>query len=251
MPDIQRFLSAVVLGVVVATAIGSSAVAQTLPPSGTTTLDVAGSVSITSRTGTETVSLSGTATIVNAGPHDKSGVDADAAELTSLSLAGNSVTGPVTVTESTARVSDGEIRSIGGDSFPATSYFNVYAIVTVPAAPSPSITLYNDVPLVMTDSSVGTWPPQLETFSATPSPSILLEPSIQNPAQIRVTSATFSLAGVPVGGVSRLAEPVEREHRVEETTFNDHAVGVMVVLGLLAIAGAAGNYARARLRSSP
>jgi hypothetical protein len=230
----------------------SSGVAHALPPAETDTVDVSGQVSITSRTGQESIALTGTATVQLAAPHTKGSVEANDAEITAISLSGNSITGPVTVTESPSSVSNGEIRSISDGSFPATSYFNVYAVMVVPASPSPSITLHNDVPIVMSVAALYGWPPSSATYTATPSPCVLLQPSISNPAQICVTGASFTLSSPnAVGGLTELASmPVDEGERVDNTTGNDHVVGAAVVLALLATGGLAAGYARRKLRSN-
>lgn len=238
----------VLMGAFVAVLLGAlaaSSVAHALPPAGTDTLDVTGQVSITGRTGQETITLNGTATIQLAAPHSKGSVDANDAEITALSLTGTSVTGPVTVTESPSLVSNGEIRSISDGSFPATSFFNVYAIVTIPASPNPSVTLYNSIPLVLNNPSLSTWPPYNAAYAANPSPCILLQPSIQNPAQVCISSATFTLSAAGVGGLTELPQATEVSERF---IGSDHALGVVVVLALFAAFGVMAKYARSRLR---
>lgn len=245
-----RFLSPALLASALLAAFALSGVAHALPPAGSDTVNVTGSVSVTSRTGSETVPLTGTATIQLAAPHSKGSVDANVAEITALSLSGISVTGPVTVTESPSHVSDGEIRSISGSSFPATSFFNVYAMVTVPASPNPTITLHNEVPLMFNNPALAGWPMYNATYSATPSPCVLLEPSIYNPAQICISGGTMTLTGAGVGGITELASmPVDEGERVDNTTGNDHVVGIAVVLALFAAFGVVANFARAKLRS--
>jgi hypothetical protein len=220
-----------------------------MPPAGSVTVDVTGQVSITGRTGQETVALTGTATVQLAAPHVKGSVEANNATLTALSLSGNSVTGPVTVAKSASPASTGELRAISGNLFPAASFFDVYADVTVPAAPNPSITLHNNTPLHFTNGNLQSWPPNNVMYSASPNPCILLQPSIQNPAQICITSASMTLDVAGVGGTSQLTSVKQDTARVEETTFNDHAVGTLIVLALVGTFGIVANYARARFRS--
>jgi hypothetical protein len=228
----------------------SSGVAHALPPAETDTVDVSGYVSITSRTGQESIALTGTATVQLAVPHVKGSVQANDAEITALNLSGNSITGPVTVTESPSWVSNGEIRSISDGSFPATSYFNVYAVMVVPASPSPSITLHNEVPIVMSMAVLYGWPPFSATYTATPNPCVLLQPSISNPAQICVTGASFTLTEPGVGGVTELAEPVEEHEAVDTGGAGQHGVGIAIGLVLFATVGLVAGYARRRLRSN-
>lgn len=223
--------------------------AHALPPAGTETLTATGSVSITGRTGNETIAITGTVTIQRATPHMKGSVQASNAEITAMSLAGTSVTGPVTMSESPSQTSNGELRAIMGNDLPATSFFNVYAVVTIPASPNPSITLHNNVPIVFNNPHISNWPPYNTVYTASPASPILLEPSIQNPAQVKIVSATITVTSPGVGGVSQLAAPIDEDERAEETTGNDHAVGIGVVLALVGAFGVMANYARARLRS--
>jgi hypothetical protein len=214
-------------------------------------VDVNGQMSITSRTGTETILLTGTATIQRAAPHMKGSVEAIEAEITALSLTGNSVTGPVTVTESPSLASNGEIRSLSDGSFPATSFFNVYAVVVVPASPSPSITLHNenDAPLMFSNQSLNGWPPYNASYTAAPSPCILLQPSISNPAQICVTGGIITLGTPGVGGMTELAG-IDQEHDVVDSAgAAQRGFGIALGLLLFAATGLAGWYARGKLRS--
>jgi hypothetical protein len=229
-------------------AFAASGVAYALPPAGTDTLNVTGQVSITSRTGQETIALSGTATVLRAAPHSKVSVDAIDAEITSMSLTGTSVTGNVTVAKSASPASNGEIRSLSGSSFPASSFFDVYATVTVPASPNPSVTLHNDTALHVNNPSLVTWPPYNAAYVASPISCILLQPSIQNPAQICISSATFALSAPGVGGLTELPALLEEGERVKSTTPNDHLAGIGVVLVLFVTSGIIANFARTKLR---
>ncbi len=249
MSRTNRLFASALLVAALFVAFASNGVAFALPPAGSSTVDITGQVSITGRTGQETIALNGTATIQRAAPHLKGSVDAIDAEITALSLSGNSVTGPVTVTESAPYVSNGEIRSVSGSSFPATSFFQVYVVVTIPASPNPTVTLHNDVPLIFNNPSLVGWPMYNATYSASPSPCVLLQPSIYNPAQVCISSATFTLNAAGVGGITQLTAAVDEGERVEDTTGNDHAVGVAVVLALFATFGVIANYVRQRLRS--
>ena len=131
--------------------------AYALPPAGTDVLDVVGQVSVVSLLGTETISLAGTMTIVRGDPQLDGGGEVVSAEIVSLSLAGESVTGPVTVSESPTFASSGEIRSLQPppDQFPASSFFDVFIEVAVPASPSPTVTLHNEAPLHIVPMSGG------------------------------------------------------------------------------------------------
>ena len=241
----SRFLPPAMLASALLVALSLSGVAHALPPAGSDTVAVTGQISITSRTGQETVLLSGTATIQLAAPHAKGSVDANYAEITALSLSGTSVTGPVTVTESPSLVSNGEIRSISGSSFPATSLFNVYAIVTVPASPLPTITLHNIVPLVFSNPILASWPLLNQSYVATPSPCVMLQPVISNPAEICITSGLITLNSPnAVGGLTSLsAMPIDEADAA--TSDSDRAAGSAVVLMILAASGVVATFALA------
>ncbi len=246
---LRIFVPALLAGVILA-AVAPGGVANALPPAGTDTVDVSGQISITSRTGQETVTLTGTATIQRAAPHMKGSVEAIDAEITALSLSGNSVTGPVTVTESPSLASNGEIRSLSDGSFPATSFFNVYAVVVVPASPSPSVTLYNQsgAPLVFGNGSLNGWPPYNAVYITAPNPCVLLLPSVSNPAQICVTGGVMTLSTAGVGGVTELAGIDQERETVDTEGAARRGAGIAVGLLLFATVGLAGWYARRKLR---
>lgn len=248
-PAPRRLVALPWLAVALLLVFWPAGVAHALPPAGTDTLNVIGQVSITSRTGRESIPMAGTATVQRAAPHTKGSVEVIDAEITALSLMGESVTGPVTVTESASLMSTGEIRSLSDGSFPATSYFNVYAVMAVPASPSPTITLHNDVPLVLSTSSLNSWPPHNATYSGTASPCILLRPSVSNPAQICITSASFTLSSPAVGGVTQLAE-LRGEAEAAGRAGGRHAWGIALGLLLLAAVGLVARYARSQPRSN-
>ena len=246
----SRIVAPALLAAAVLFAVAPGGVAHALPPAGTDTVDVNGQMSITSRAGTETIPLTGTATVQRAAPHMKGSVEAIEAEITALSLTGNSVTGPVTVTESPSLTSNGEIRSLSDGSFPATSFFNVYVVVVVPASPSPSITLHNETPLIFNNQLLYGWPPSNASYTAAPSPCILLQPSISNPAQICVTGGIITLGTPGVGGMTALAG-VGREHEVVDTAgVSQRGLGIALGLLLFAAVGLVARYARRKLRSN-
>ncbi len=174
------------------------------PAAGTDVIPVTGQVSVSSRIGTETIALSGTATILRQPTHLESGFEVQTAEVTALSLTGDSVTGPVSVGESQTLTSNGELRALQtSGSYPASSFFDVYATITAPASPGGSMVLINSTPLHMAaTASLNSWPQLSATYTATPSPCVALTPVF--PKTICVTSASFTLGG-GVGGIAELA----------------------------------------------
>jgi hypothetical protein len=207
------------------------------PAAGTDTVPVAGLVSITSRIGVETIELTGTATIQRQASHFESGFEVQDAEVTALNLTGSSVTGPVTVGESTTVVSPGELRALQtSSSFPASSFFDVYATITAPASPGDTITLRNTVALHMTPSgSLITWPPYSATYSVTPDPCVSLIPTF--PKTICVTNASFAVSG-GVGGMTELASVGPAAGSSRSATW-EITLGAASALALLGAAWAA------------
>ena len=146
-----------VLALVGAGQLHSAPPVLALPPAGTDVLDVSGEVSLTSLLGSETIPLSGTVTIQRSDPQIQGGVEVVDAEIVAMDLAGTSLTGPITVTESAILVSSGELQSQQPppNQFPASSFFDVFLVVVAPASPSPTITLHNEVPLHLVPTSGG------------------------------------------------------------------------------------------------
>jgi hypothetical protein len=165
-------------------------------------------VHITSRLGEETVELAGTATVDRGDPYMDGGVLVIDTEIIAMDLAGDSLTGPVTVVESGTLASNGEIRGLQAapQQYPASSFFDAYIVATVPASPDPTIDLHNDVPIQLTGQPVYGWPPTDAMYSAQPIPCIPLLPS--QPAQACLDSMSFNVSGpAGVGGMTRLAAP--------------------------------------------
>jgi hypothetical protein len=138
--------------------------ARALPPAGTDNVVVSGDVSVSSRIGTETIHLTGLATIVRQDPHLESGMEVEDLQITSLSMTGQSLEGDVIVSQSTSHNSTGQIRSVNPSpqQFPAHSFFDVFIDVVVPASPAPTITLHNvaSIHLAPTSgASINAWPP--------------------------------------------------------------------------------------------
>ena len=184
-------------------ALSGSPAAQALPPAGTDMFTVNGQVSIISLLGSETIPLSGTVTINRSDPGLDLGTEVVDAEIVSMSLTGTSVTGTVTITESPVLASTGEIRSLQPppDEFPASSFFDVFIVAEVPAAPAATVFLHNDIALHVLPMAAGAevplseWPPVGVTYEASPSPCVPLLP--QAPAEACVTSLSLTIAGDP------------------------------------------------------
>ncbi len=204
-----------VFGVVIGLLFASGA-ARALPPAGTDHVYVSADVSVASRIGTETIHFTGLVTIVRQNPRLESGAQVADLQITSLNLTGDSLEGTVTASQSTTTSSTGQIRSINPSpsEYPATSFFDVFVDVEVPASPSPTLTLHNDTPIhLVATSNINSWPPygvkyQLQlsvqpTPTATPTQSpppgtppctngVPLSPGL--PAKVCVTNVTLMLS---------------------------------------------------------
>ena len=225
----------VTLGAVVALACAlllPSARAQAVT---TDVLPATGQVSVVSLLGQETIPLTGTATIQRGDPYVDGGVLVVDTEIIALSLSGDSVTGPVTVAESSTRASSGQNRGLYSppDQFPASTFFDVFVLATVPASPSPTITLHNDTAIRLVGPTLYGWPPQGARYSAQPDPCVPLLPSL--PKQACVTSLSFTLGDPPVGGIAELPQ-------LEAAALGepDASGPVSTVIAAIAAAGAAG-----------
>lgn len=227
--------------------------AAPLPPAGSDQLDVTGAVGVTSRLGSETFSLTGTATIDHGAPYMAGGVQVADLTLSDLNLTGNSLIGTIAITESTATASTGTLTGNmpPPESLPASAAFNVFIYAVAPANPSPTITLYNTTPLYMVPTENGSpvpvelWPPRKATFVADTMPCVPLLPTL--PLDACITSLTVTLRLPGVGGMSELASAPRRDAaRHEEagiTALEGVLVGVAAVTGVVVITGA-GWYLR-------
>ena len=113
----------------------------------------------------------------------------------------------------------------------------MYAIVTVPASPEPTITLHNVVPLVFSNPVMAGWPLMNASYAATPSSCVMLEPVISNPAEICITSGLMTLNSPnAVGGLTELAAMPEDGDGVEATD-SERAAGIAAALALFAAFG--------------
>jgi hypothetical protein len=160
------------LAVVVSLALRQTPGADALPPGGTNVLNVTGSVTVESRLGVETIALAGAITVQRDDPVLDGGVQVSDAEIIDMALSGASSTGNVTITERSSPDSTGELRSNQpAPEFPAASFFEVFANVSVPASPSATLTVRNAVPLTVRPAgggSVNAWPPLGHTYQLDP-----------------------------------------------------------------------------------
>ncbi|MCH8920966.1 MAG: hypothetical protein IIA23_09755 [Chloroflexi bacterium] len=189
---------AVLAAAVVVVAVGlPGPMARALPPAGLDIINVSAEVSVTSLLGAETIALTGTVTIQRDDPHLDGGVEVVDAEIIAMDLVGASVTGPIAVVESSVLVSSVELRSLQPppDQFPASSFFDAFIVVTLPASPSPTVTRHNVVPLHLVPMSGGSevslseWPPTGVKYEAAPVPCVPLIPIL--PQNICVTGLSI------------------------------------------------------------
>ena len=250
--------------------VATSVASANLTP-GTDVLDVSGQVSVTSLLGSETIPLSGTVTIQRSSAQIQ-GVYIIDAEIIAMDLAGTSVTGPIAVVESATLVSTGEIRGLqpAPAKFPASSFFDAFIVVSLPASPTATVTRRNEVPLHLVPMSGGSkvslseWPPLGVTYAAVPTPCVPLIPIL--PQEICVTSLSITITGGPptatptatpissptptpdpsVGGIAELAEvagtPLDA---AGSSGGNVASVAAAIAVGAVALGGAAW-YARRR-----
>ena len=183
--------------------------AYAFPPAGTDNVQVSAQVSFTSRLGQETIFFTGIAAIVRSDPYDDGGVQVVDLEMTSLTLGGGSVTGPIVITQSTTTQSLGEIRSNQPDQdWPASTYLDVFVEVAVPASPDDTISKHNIEPIHTlpmfegAELTISSWPPADIPWEADLSPCISLHPTLPKDVCITALSMTMS----PVAGVGGFSE---------------------------------------------
>ena len=251
----------------------ATSVASANLTAGTDVLDVSGQVSVTSLLGSETIPLSGTVTVQRSSAQIQSGIYVIDAEIIAMDLVGTSVTGAIAVVESATLVSPGEIRSLvaAPAKFPASSFFDVFIVVSLPASPTATVTRRNEVPLHLVPMSGGSkvslseWPPLGMTYAAVPTPCVPLIPIL--PQEICVTSLSITITGGPptatptatpiasptptpdpsVGGIAELAEvagtPLDAAGSSGGNAGILAGVAVAIAAGVVALGGAAW-YAR-------
>ena len=247
----NALLALVVTGVAL---LSGSQPVHAFPPAGQDILGLHGEVSLVSRLGQETLELTGTATLQRSDPYDDGGVQVVDIELISMLLTGQSVTGPVAVTESATLASTGEIRSQQqGQDFPADSFIDVFAEVLIPASPEPVASVYNDVAarvvpvLGVTPLPLASWPPIDRIYGGSYDPCVPLLPA--TPKEICLTAMSFEFELAPgVGGVSELAGEIGAP--LTEPAARGGGLAFVVVAAGFAAAFALGGgwFARRALR---
>lgn len=143
--------------------------ARALPPAGTDVLHAIGQVSVESRKGSETILVTGTVTVQRGAPYMSGGVEVVDTEITSMSLSGQSLVGPVSVIESPSLASTGRLQSKQPppSDYPASSYFDVFVRVTAPGSPYGTVQLSNTQAWRMTaPANVTAWPPMEVTYTS-------------------------------------------------------------------------------------
>ena len=214
LPSKRTLVPAVTLLCALALGAGAlipSSAAAAFPPAGTDVLTVTGSVGVVSELGSETIPLTGSATVQRQNTHMEGSVEVVDMELIALDLAGDSLVGAIAISESATLTSPGELRALQAapQSYPASSFFDVYIRAIAPANPSPTQTLYNTAPLHMVpwfggmEISLSNWPPYNQTFVADTTPCVPLFPTL--PLNVCITSLSIAVEGSGVGGIAELA----------------------------------------------
>ncbi len=184
--------------------------AYAFPAAGTDNVQVSAEVSFTSRLGQETISFTGLVAIARSDPYDDGGVQVVDLEMISLTLGGDSVTGPVVITQSATTPSLGELRSNQpGQDWPAAAYLDVFVDVAAPASPGDTISKHNIEPIHalpmfgVAELPISSWPPAGIPWEASLSPCISLHPT--QPKDVCMTGLTMTMSAVAgVGGLSEL-----------------------------------------------
>lgn len=204
-------------------------------------------MSITTVLGSETIAVSGSVTVTSGEPFLDGGVLVILTEIAAAELTGESVTGQVTVSESPALASLGEIRALQpGPQFPASSSFDAYLEIEVPASPSPTKTIHNVDPLVIDAASpLGAWPPLGVKYAATPVPCLPLLPS--DPLQACIDDVTITFDGY-VGGVAE-ASAIVAAPLASEGSSGGRAWIAYAALVAAAVAAIGGGWLAVRRRT--
>lgn len=143
--------------------------ARALPPAGSDTFSAFGLVAVESRKGSESILVTGSATVQHGSPYMSGGMEVVDTEITSLNLSGQSLIGPVTIIGSPTLASTGRLQSTQPPpaEYPASSYFDVFVRVTAPGSPAPTVQLSNNQGWRMTASSnITAWPPMSVTYTS-------------------------------------------------------------------------------------
>ena len=177
-----------------------------LPPAGSDVVQVTAQVGLTSRLGQESIFFTGFATIERGEPYVDGGVAVVDLEMTALTMGGESITGPVTITQSATLWSLGELRSNqSGSDWPASAYIDVFIDVGAPGSPVEEITIHNETALhVLPQLPISFWPPTAVPWEAELSTCVSLLPAL--PKDVCVTDLLMTMSEVTseVGGFSEL-----------------------------------------------
>ena len=203
------FATVVVASLIVAGLVVTSRSAEALPPAGEDLVIVEGSVSVESRIGSETIALVGTVNIQRGAPFMDGAVEVQDLTILGMNLEGESLTGPVTVSQSQTMASTGEVRSKSAVSdFPASSFLDVFVDADVPASPGPTnpLTLHNQTAIhLQPASNINAWPPAGATYQGTFNPCIPLFPT--QPAEVCVTALSFTMLSSAPGNPTYSVAP--------------------------------------------
>ena len=211
---LSRSVLLLILAGFAALVAGPASPAYAFPPAGMDNVQVSAEVSFTSRLGQETISFTGIMAIARSDPYDDGGVQVVDLEITSLTLGGDSITGPVVITQSTITQSLGEIRSNQpGQDWPASTYLDVFVEVAAPASPGDTISKHNIEPIHAlptfggAELPISSWPPADIPWEADLSPCISLHPT--QPKDVCITALSMTMSTVAgVGGFSELPSVV-------------------------------------------
>jgi len=187
-------------------AVGLVALSQSasaLPPAGIDTLNVTGEVSVTSRLGSETIPVTGSFQVDRDEPQidGDTGMEFVTLEITDMNLQGQSVTGPLTISDHPFEISTGEIRSLElpPTQFPADSFFDIFVEANIPASPQDEISVRNDVAIRLVPVegnsvvAIDEWPPVGVTYEALLKECLPLFPEL--PAEICVDDVVITISG--------------------------------------------------------
>ena len=163
-PFLGAALAGILLAILVIAASARPSSAGSFPPAGTDVVEVSAEVSLVSRLGSETISFTGGATVLRSEPRDDNGIQVIDTQVIKLSLTGQSVQGTVTANLRPGAPSMGEIRSLSGSDFPASSFFDVFIDIVIPASGSrtpPPFMVHTEAPIhLVTTADLSTWPPE-------------------------------------------------------------------------------------------
>jgi hypothetical protein len=147
-------------------------------------------------------------------------------EIVSMQLTGTSVhVGPIVITESASRTSNGAIQQLSpGVDFPASSFFDVFVDLRIDSV---HITLHNDDPAFMTSTIYGI-PPWGATYYGPPNPVPLRNESGYTFGSILHVSHKIEFLPAPVGGFAVSATGVLTDGIRLETLYIGSISAILV-----------------------